>query len=257
MNRLRRRKPTTAPPASGDASGAALEVDGLRAGYGAAEVLHDVHLEVGAGEVVALLGANGAGKSTLAKALVGAVKPRAGQVRLDGEDVTGLPPGAMTARGVAIVPEGRQVFARRTVVDNLLIAAWVRRHEMDALRADVEQLLERYPILARRRDDYAGSLSGGEAQILAIAMALVVSPRLVILDEPSLGLSPIAVRHMTDEIAQLGATGTSVLLIEQAARAALRVASRAYVMELGRITVSGPSGELMADDAVRDAYLRM
>jgi branched-chain amino acid transport system ATP-binding protein len=238
------------------AGGAHLVVDGLVAGYGTA-VLHGVSLEVGAGEIITLLGANGAGKSTLAKAIVGMITPRAGSIRLDGEDITGMKPGALARRGVAIVPEGRRVFARRTVVDNLLVAAWVRRHEAGAVRSDVEELLERFPILGTRRRDFAGSLSGGEAQLLAIAMALVARPRLVILDEPSLGLSPIAVGRMAGEVMGLGASGTSVLLIEQNARTALRVAARGYVLELGRIEVSGTSDELRADDAVQAAYLRM
>ena len=254
MMRFRSRRPPVRSSTS--RPGATLEVHGLCAGYGA-DVLHDVSLDVGSGEVVALLGANGAGKSTLAKTIVGAVTPRAGRILLDGEDITARSTGAIAHRGVAIVPEGRLVFARRTIVDNLLIAAWVRRHEIAAVRADIEDLLEGYPILAQRRNDYAGSLSGGEAQLLAVAMALVVKPRLVVFDEPSLGLSPIAVRRMADEVARLGAAGTSVLLIEQSARTALRVAARAYVLELGRIEVAGTSEELLANDAVQAAYLRM
>lgn len=247
------RRNGASPPAEG---GATLVVDDLVAGYGT-DVLHGVSLEVAAGEVVALLGANGAGKSTLAKAIIGMVTPRAGRIWLDGEDVTGMKPGAIAQRRVAIVPEGRRIFARRTVVDNLLTAAWVRRHEMDAVRRDIEELLERVPVLGTRRSHHAGSLSGGEAQLLAIAMALVVRPRLVIFDEPSLGLSPIAVGRMAEQVMALGSAGTSVLLIEQNARTALRVASRAYVLELGRIEVSGTSEELRADDAVQAAYLRM
>jgi branched-chain amino acid transport system ATP-binding protein len=236
--------------------GASLVVDRLVAGYGA-DVLHEVGLEVAPGEIVALLGANGAGKSTLAKSISGMLRPRSGRIVLDGHDITGSPAGAVVRRGVALVPEGRRVFARQTIVENLLIAAWVRRHESDAVRRDIEELLHRFPILGERRAAYASSLSGGEAQLLAIAMALVVRPRLIVFDEPSLGLSPIAVERMGDEITALGAAGTSVLLIEQNARTALRIAARAYVLERGRVQVSGTSDELRENNEVQAAYLRL
>ena len=243
-------------PVARPEGGAALRLAGVTAGYGV-DVLHDVDLEVRPGEVVALLGANGAGKSTMAKTIMGVVRPRAGRVVLDDQEIAGWRPARIAEHGVAIVPEGRRVFARRTIVDNLLIAAWVRRREQAAVREDVEQLLQRYPILGTRRNAYAGSLSGGEAQLLAIAMALVVRPRLIVLDEPSLGLSPVAILRMAEEVRALGQAGTSVLLIEQNARTALSVAARGYVLELGRVQVSGTADELRDNDEVQAAYLRM
>ena len=238
--------------------GASIQVERLHAGYGV-DVLHGVDLEVGSGEVVALLGANGAGKSTLAKTMIGAIRPRQGDVLLDGESITRCTTAEIVRRGVAIVPEGRRIFARRTIEDNLyiFIAAWPRRREAHAVRGDIEELLDRFPILGRRRNAFAGSLSGGEAQLLAIAMALVTRPRLIVLDEPSLSLSPIAIAGMAREVVALAASGTSVLLIEQNARTALEVSQRAYVLELGRVTVTGTSQELRDNDAVQAAYLRM
>jgi branched-chain amino acid transport system ATP-binding protein len=230
-----------------------LVVRGLRAGYRGVDVLHGVGLDVPSGTVVTVVGANGAGKSTLLAAVLGLVTRSAGTVTFDGEPLDG---GlrATVRRGVAVVPEGRRVFARRTVSDNLLLGAWGRR-DRAGVRADLEAVYGRFPVLADRRAQPAGALSGGEAQMLAIGMALMSRPRLLLLDEPSLGLAPLVVDAVLREVRTLADDGMTVLLVEQVVRKALRVADHAYVMRLGEIALHGPALELVDDPAVAQAYL--
>jgi branched-chain amino acid transport system ATP-binding protein len=227
-----------------------LEVEGLNAGYGHVEVLWDVDLEVGEGEVVALVGSNGAGKSTLLRALSGMIRPTGGEARLDGRSLVGLRPEQVVDLGIAHVPEGRRLFPGLTVRENLLVGAYSRRG-----RADIDRALELFPRLRDRLDQVAGSMSGGEQQMCALARGLMSSPRLLMIDELSLGLAPNLVETILDRLAQIRDDGTAVLLVEQDVDAALRVADRGYVLENGRIVASGPSDELLSDERVREAYL--
>jgi branched-chain amino acid transport system ATP-binding protein len=230
-----------------------LEIDGLVAGYGKIEVLHGVSLELEEGTLGAIVGANGAGKTTLLMALSGLTPKLAGRVVFDGVDVTRAPSHTLVARGLLHVPEGRRVLASMTVEENLLVAAAARRAEAGA--QSVASMYERFPILGIRRAVAAGSLSGGEQQMLAIARALVAKPRLLLLDEPSMGLAPKLVTTTFQTIAEERARGTSILLVEQNARKALAIADRAYVLERGRIILSGSGAELMTHRDVTAAYL--
>jgi branched-chain amino acid transport system ATP-binding protein len=216
-----------------------------------------VDLVVYPGELVALLGPNGAGKSTLLAAASGLLRPRGGRVRLAGEDVTGLPAEQLVRRGLAHVPERRQVFASMTVLENLLLGAYHRqgRTARQAIAEDVQAVCELFPRLEERKHQLAGTLSGGEQQMLAIARGLMARPRLLLLDEPSLGLAPLVARDIFQVLADLPARGCAVLLVEQNARAALQVAGHAYVLELGRIAAAGPSAVLADDPRVSAAYL--
>jgi branched-chain amino acid transport system ATP-binding protein len=229
-----------------------LAVANLRAGYGAIEVLHDVSLSIDRGTLCAIVGANGAGKTTLLLALSAIVPKRGGTVVFDGADITREPPHAIVRRGLIHVPEGRRMLAQMTVAENLHVAAAVRGAEG---RAAIDALYERFPILGERRAVAAGSLSGGEQQMLAIARALAAKPTLLLLDEPSMGLAPKLVDTIFAIIADVRAAGTSIVLVEQNARRALTLADRAYVMERGRITLSGTGAELLADPKVTAAYL--
>jgi len=233
---------------------ALLEVEGLCVHYGAVCAVRDVTLSVEAGEIVTLIGANGAGKTSILRAVSKLVSPRAGVVRFDGRDVTGLPPEALVRLGMAHSPEGRQVLARQSVGDNLELGAYVRS-DRAAIAKDMERMFELFPRLSERRKQSAGTLSGGEQQMLAIARALMSRPRLLLLDEPSLGLAPILVAEIFEIIAGLGAMGTTILLVEQNARLAMRAAARTYVVESGAIVLSGPSAELAMDARVTKAYL--
>ena len=227
-----------------------LEVEGLNAGYGHVEVLWDVDLSVGEGEVVALVGSNGAGKSTLLRALSAMIRPTGGEARLDGRSLVGLRPEQVVDLGIAHVPEGRRLFPGLTVRENLLVGAYSRRG-----RADVDRALELFPRLRERLDQLAGSMSGGEQQMCALARGLMSSPRLLMIDELSLGLAPNLVETILDRLAEIRNDGTALLLVEQDVDAALRVADRGYVLENGRIVASGPSAELLSDERVREAYL--
>ncbi|KHK02651.1 ABC transporter ATP-binding protein [Desulfovibrio sp. TomC] len=233
---------------------ALLEVEGLCVNYGAVSAVRDVSLSVAAGEIVTLIGANGAGKTTILRAVSKLVAPRAGVVRFDGRDVTGLPPEALVRLGMAHSPEGRQVLAQQSVGDNLELGAYVRK-DRAGIAKDMERMFELFPRLSERRNQSAGTLSGGEQQMLAIARALMSRPRLLLLDEPSLGLAPLLVSEIFEIIAGLGAMGTTILLVEQNARLAMRVAARTYVVESGGIVLSGPSAELAVDARVTKAYL--
>lgn len=233
----------------------ALAVEGLEVRYGSIRAVRGVDITVGDGEVVALLGANGAGKSSTLLAIAGAIRPFAGRVRLDGRDVTGTIPERMVRSGVAMVPETRDVFPDLTVEENLRLGAYVRRRDRAGVEADRAAMFELFPRLAERSGQTAGTLSGGEQQMLVIARAMMSRPRLLLLDEPSLGLAPTIVEQIFAMIAELAATGLSILLVEQNVRKALAVAGRAYVMRLGRITAAGPARELAEAADLKEHYL--
>ncbi len=234
-----------------------LEVRGLKVAYGGINAVKGIDLDVRAGELVALIGANGAGKSTTLKALSGLHKPASGNVRYDGQDVTGTPAFELVRRGLALVPEGRGVFARLTVEENLAMGAYIRkgRDPPSAITADCDHAYTTFPRLAERRKQLAGTLSGGEQQMLAIARALMCKPRLLLLDEPSMGLAPIVVQKIFETIRVVASTGVTLLLIEQNARLALQTCDRGYVMESGLITLSGEAKALLDNPKVRQAYL--
>ncbi len=231
-----------------------LRLEGLRAGYGPIEALRGVDLEVRQGELVCLLGANGAGKSSTLRAISGLLRARAGRIEFDGRDIQGREPSDVLRAGIAHCPEGRRVFPYLTVRENLAIGAYVRR-DTDGVAADLERVYSYFPILAERRGQVAGTLSGGEQQMLAIGRALMARPRLILFDEPSLGLAPTVVETTFAIIADIRRAGTTILMVEQNARLALRMADRGYVMESGRIALSGPARDLMNNDHVRAAYL--
>jgi branched-chain amino acid transport system ATP-binding protein len=217
--------------------------------------LHGISLEVREGEVVALIGANGAGKSTTLRVISGVLKPTAGRITFDGREIAGLVPEQVAAVGIAHVPEGRRVFPGFTVRENLELAGLALGHSAGAIAADVDRVFAMFPRLRERAKQYAWSLSGGEQQMLVIGRGLVARPKLLMLDEPSLGLAPALVDQVFDVIADIRARGTTILLIEQNASLALDVADRAYVLELGHIALSGPAATLAESDLVRHSYL--
>ena len=235
-----------------------LQVENLAAGYGKVKVLHEISLQVAEGTLVTLIGSNGAGKTTTLRALSGMIKPESGQVRVAGEDVTGLPSHEIARRGLAHSPEGRRVFPVLSVEDNLIMGAFTRltgsRPKGD-VKADLNRMFDIFPRLAERRQQQAGTLSGGEQQMLAMARALMLSPKVLLLDEPSMGLAPKLVEEVFATITRLKAARVTMLLVEQFAAAALEVADFGYVLENGRITASGPAAALKVDPAVRAAYL--
>ena len=233
---------------------ALLEVDHLVARYGRITALQDVSLTVDEGEIVTLIGANGAGKTTTLRAISGLVRAASGAVRFGGADMTRLAPDAIVRAGIGHSPEGRRVFPRMTVRENLELGAYTRSAKSE-IASDLERVLTIFPRLKERYAQKAGTMSGGEQQMLAIARALMSRPRLLLLDEPSLGLSPKLVQTIFDVIRDISTRGTTILLIEQNARQALAVAARGYVLEVGRIAHAGPAAELMASEAVRAAYL--
>ncbi len=231
-----------------------LEVENIDAQYGRIRALDGVSLHVHEGEIVTLIGANGAGKTTTLRAISGLIRPTHGAIRFAGDDLLKLTPDAIVRRGVGHSPEGRRVFARMTVRENLDLGAYARNARAE-IEIDFERVLEIFPRLRERLQQKAGTLSGGEQQMLAIARALMSRPRLLMLDEPSLGLSPILVQTIFGVIREINASGTTILLIEQNARQALSVANRGYVLEVGKIVYSDTSANLMASEAVRAAYL--
>jgi branched-chain amino acid transport system ATP-binding protein len=231
-----------------------LEVDTLVAGYGLMTVLNGVSLQVERGATVAVVGGNGAGKTTLIRAIGGVIAPRAGRIRFDGRDITGWSSDAVCELGLAQVPEGRQLFPSLSVEDNLRLGAILKRARPHSAKS-LASVYELFPKLAERRRQLAGTLSGGEQQMLAIGRALMARPILIMLDEPSLGLAPVMVELMFDTVARLAAEGMSLVLVEQNVAESLQVCSRAYVLENGEVAMSGPSASLLADDRVRQAYL--
>jgi branched-chain amino acid transport system ATP-binding protein len=231
-----------------------LEVRDLRVHYGAIEALRGVSLSVPRGEVVALIGANGAGKTTTLRAVSKMLRPSGGTVRFEGEEVTRLPSHALVARGMAHAPEGRGIFLNLTVRENLELGAYLRRDRAGVAR-DAERAYQLFPILAERRSQVAGTLSGGEQQMLAVARALMSSPRLMLLDEPSLGLAPQLVERIFGVLREVNEGGVALLLVEQNAHKALQLAHRAYVLETGCVVMQGTGKELLASPEVRKAYL--
>ncbi|HEX6014770.1 MAG TPA: ABC transporter ATP-binding protein [Geminicoccaceae bacterium] len=232
-----------------------LEVEALEVRFGAVRAVHGVSLRVAAGEILAVLGANGAGKSSTLLAIAGALRPTAGRVQLEGQDVTGAAPEEMVRRGVAMVPETRGVFSDLTVAENLRLGGFVRRHDLAGAADDRTRLFELFPVLAERRDQPAGTLSGGEQQMLVIARAMMSRPRLLLLDEPSLGLAPAIVDRLFQQIVALRQGGVTVLLVEQNARKALDIADRAYVLRLGEVAAEGPASEIAAATDLKALYL--
>jgi branched-chain amino acid transport system ATP-binding protein len=232
-----------------------LAIDNLWVAYGRAEALRGVSLRVDKGEIVALLGANGAGKSTLLAAVSGALPAQRGTVRLEGREIQRLRSDAIVRRGVALVPERRDLFPDMTVMENLEMGAY-SRSDTSAIRADLAEVLDWFPVLAQRRRQLAATLSGGEQQMLAIGRAVMLRPRLLLLDEPSLGVAPLILEKIFDIVQRINRLrGTTILLVEQNTMIALAVAARAYVLETGRIVASGTSAELRASDTIRRSYL--
>ena len=231
-----------------------LRIDELKVRYGGIEAVKGISFEVPEGKIVTLIGANGAGKSTTLRTIAGLIRPAEGRVRLQAEDLTGLSPDKIVSKGVTLVPEGRHVFPDLTVLENLKIGAYLRsdRENMDH---DLNWVYELFPRLKERSWQAAGTLSGGEQQMLAVGRALMSRPKLIMMDEPSLGLAPIVVRGIFDIIKEINRMGVTVLLVEQNANMALQIADIGYVLETGRITLSGPGRELMANEQVKKAYL--
>ncbi|MCA6468762.1 MAG: ABC transporter ATP-binding protein [Pseudanabaena sp. M135S2SP2A07QC] len=231
-----------------------LEIKNLSVNYGGIQALQDVSLTVNEGEVVTLIGANGAGKTTTLRSISGLVSPRSGEIIYNGKNITSLRPDQIVQVGIAHSPEGRRVLARQTVLDNLELGAFVRSDRW-GIKADIEKQFQIFPRLGERRDQLAGTLSGGEQQMLAITRAVMSLPRLLLLDEPSLGLAPQIVREIFKTIVNLNQSGVTILLVEQNATLALQHANRGYVMESGVITIAGQASDLLVDERVRQAYL--
>ncbi len=231
-----------------------LEINNLSVNYGGIQALLDVSLYVNEGEIVTLIGANGAGKTTTLRTISRLVSPRSGQIIYNGKNVTSLRPDQIVQSGIAHSPEGRRVLARQTVLDNLELGAFLRSDRW-AIKADIEKQFQIFPRLGERRDQLAGTLSGGEQQMLAIARAVMSRPRLLLLDEPSLGLAPQIVREIFKTIVSLNQSGVTILLVEQNATLALKHANRGYVMESGAIAIEGQASDLLMDERVRQAYL--
>ena len=231
-----------------------LQLESVSAGYGRVGVLAGVSLEVRRGDFVCLVGANGAGKTTTLKTISGLLRPSAGRIVFEGQDIGGRKPQDILRLGIAHCPEGRRVFPHLTVQENLAMGAYVRR-DAAAVAADLERVLAHFPVLAERRRQPAGTLSGGEQQMLAIGRALMARPRLIMFDEPSLGLAPTVIETTFRIIGEIQKDGTTVFMVEQNAYMALRMATRAYVMETGRITLEGPARALLDDEHVKKAYL--
>ncbi len=231
-----------------------LEIRDLHVSYGGIHAVKGISLSVPAGKIVTLIGANGAGKSSTLRAIAGLCKNRRGTIRWNGKNITGLDPVAIVKSGIVMSPEGRRIFPHLTVLENLHLGAYSRT-DKDGIAKDLDWVLDLFPRLSERRNQKGGTLSGGEQQMLAVGRALMSSPALVMLDEPSLGLAPLLVREVFDIIRTINAKGMTVLLVEQNAHAALKVAHYAYVLETGVVTLSGTGEELAADERVRQAYL--
>lgn len=233
---------------------AMLEVKDLHVHYGVIEAIKGISFEVNKGEVIALIGANGAGKTTTLHTISGLIKPSEGSVSFEGKDITKLPGHKIVSLGMAHVPEGRRVFAQLSVYENLLMGAYTRK-DKEEIQNSLKMVYDRFPRLEERKNQMAGTLSGGEQQMLAMGRALMSNPGILLMDEPSMGLSPIFVNEIFDIIEKVSAAGTTVLLVEQNAKKALSIADRAYVLETGKIVLSGKAEELMNDDSIKKAYL--
>ena len=231
-----------------------LRVEDINVYYGAIHAIKGISLEVNDGEIVALIGSNGAGKSTTLRTISGLMKPKTGRIMYDGEDITGVPAHKIVGKGLCQVPEGRHVFANLTVLENLELGAYLRT-DKEGIAKDMEMVFEKFPRLLERKDQLSGTLSGGEQQMLAMARALKSRPKLLLLDEPSMGLAPLLIKEIFNIIKEINASGTTVLLVEQNANMALSIADKAYVLETGRITLSGTAAELASSEEVRKAYL--
>ena len=233
---------------------AMLEVNDLEVYYGMIQAIKGISFEVNKGEVIALIGANGAGKTTTLHTITGLLSPKKGSVMFEGKDITKIPAHKIVSMGMAHVPEGRRVFADLSVYENLKLGAYTRK-DKENLNKDLESIYERFPRLAERKNQSAGTLSGGEQQMLAMGRALMSKPSIILMDEPSMGLSPILVNEIFDIIESISKSGTTVLLVEQNAKKALSIADRAYVLETGKIVTSGKASELLEDDSIKKAYL--
>ena len=231
-----------------------LTIKNLNVYYGAIHAVKDLNMEVGDGEIVTLIGSNGAGKSTTLHTISGLIKPKTGSILYKGEEIVGVPAHKLVGRGLVQVPEGRHVFAEMTVMENLDMGAYLRT-DKDGIARDKEKVFEKFPRLKERISQTAGTLSGGEQQMLAMGRALMSRPQLLILDEPSMGLAPLLVREIFSIIKEINSEGTTVLLVEQNANMALSIADRAYVLETGRVVLSGTAAELAASEGVQKAYL--
>ncbi|HIX84655.1 MAG TPA: ABC transporter ATP-binding protein [Candidatus Megamonas gallistercoris] len=233
---------------------ALLKINDINVYYGAIHAIKGISLEVNEGEIVTLIGANGAGKSTTLRTISGLLKPKTGTIEFEGKNIAGIPAQNIVKAGISQVPEGRRVFAEMTVMENLELGAFIRK-DKDGIAKDLKMVFERFPRLEERKNQDAGTLSGGEQQMLAMGRALMSRPRLLLLDEPSMGLAPLLIREIFSIIEDINKTGTTILLVEQNANMALSIANRAYVLETGRITLSGDAKELAASEDVRKAYL--
>ena len=231
-----------------------LTLENVSVNYGAIEALTGISMHVESGEVVTLIGANGAGKTTTLRTITGLLQPRAGKISFEGEDISGRATHRLVARGISMSPEGRGVFANLSVRENLLMGAYLKKDKR-AIAAEMERVFQMFPRLKERESQKAGTLSGGEQQMLAIGRALMSQPRLLLLDEPSLGLAPLVVHTIFEAIDEIKSKGTTILLVEQNAHAALKHSDRAYVLETGRIVMEGSSKELAADPRIKEAYL--
>ena len=231
-----------------------LKINDMNVYYGAIHALKGISLEINEGEIVTLIGANGAGKSTTLRTISGLLKPKTGTIEFEGKNIAGMPAQNIVKAGISQVPEGRRVFAEMTVMENLELGAFIRKDKA-GIANDLKMVFERFPRLEERVNQQAGTLSGGEQQMLAMGRALMSRPRLLLLDEPSMGLAPLLIREIFSIIQDINKAGTTVLLVEQNANMALSIANRAYVLETGRITLSGDAKELAASEEVRKAYL--
>ena len=233
---------------------AMLEVKDLQVYYGMIQAIKGISFEVNQGEVIALIGANGAGKTTILHTVTGLLAPKKGSILFEGQDITKIPAHKIVSMGMAHVPEGRRVFAQLSVYDNLKMGAYTRKDKTE-IEESLEMVYKRFPRLEERRNQMAGTLSGGEQQMLAMGRALMSKPKIILMDEPSMGLSPIFVNEIFDIIQEVSASGTTVLLVEQNAKKALSIADRAYVLETGNIALEGDAKVLMNDDSIKKAYL--
>lgn len=231
-----------------------LELRNVNAFYGNIQALRDINLTIGQGEIVTLIGANGAGKSTTLRTISGLLKPKTGQITFEGQNIAGAPAQEIVKKGISQVPEGRRIFANMSVLENLELGAYIRS-DSKGIAEDLESVFKRFPRLRERKSQVAGTLSGGEQQMLAMGRALMSRPRLLLMDEPSMGLAPLLVKEIFAIIKEINSSGTTILLVEQNANMALSVAQKAYVLETGRITLSGTAKELSESEAVRKAYL--